>query len=128
MEDPLRCPLDVALSSTDTEPGLHGLKVLLDNNANDAAAPKTLVRAKAVPSIDLFDTKPILASKKTAAVKKFLTPFQRFQVRFFLSKYSNLGFTSFLEMQLKIHTRLSRLSFVLVLSSEAWIISELMLN
>ena len=113
MEDPLRCPLDVALSSTDTEPGLHGLKVLLDNNANDAAAPKTLVRAKAVPSIDLFDTKPILASKKTAAVKKFLTPFQRFQVRFFLSKYSSL--------LLKSCSRQERTqSFVLVQSSEAW--------
>jgi len=84
MEDPLRCPLDVALSSAEAEHGgsQHGgLKVLLDGNGNDTAPAKVLVVAKAVPSVDLFDVKPVLDSKKTAAVKKFLTPFQRFQVR-----------------------------------------------
>lgn len=80
MDDPLRCPLDVALSSTDAEAAQPGLKVILDGNANAAAVSKILVRMKPVPSVDLFDIKPTLASKKSVAVKKFLTPFQRFQV------------------------------------------------
>jgi hypothetical protein len=75
MEDPIKCPLDL---SHFAETG-HGFKVLLEGNGNAAVMSRFSILLKPVPAIDSFEVKLPISGKKIP-LKKFLTPFQRFQV------------------------------------------------